>query len=473
MTSPLEIVNGLEVINKQREDITPESDSVGALSQVGLTGLEHSGGIVTEEFHPKLRADQGMRVWQEMTDNDPIVGAILKAIDLLIRQVTWTTKAASDSPEDQANAQFIDECMDDMSVSWHDNISEILSMLPYGWSYHELVYKIRRGPDQENPSLRSKYTDGRVGWRKMEIRAQPTRDRWVFDEDDNSLVGMWQTSPPDYKRNFIPIEKALLFRTTTHKANPEGKSVLRNAYRPWVLKKRFEEVEGVGIERDLAGLPIAYVDPAILKDSATDEEKAILAAIKKIVRNIRRDQQEGIIWPQVYDERGNKLYDLQLLNSGGMRQFDVGVIIDRYDRRMAQSVLADFIMLGHESVGSFALSSSKTRLFAVALGAWLDAIGSVLNRHAIPRLFELNNINPDALPEIVHDDLEIPDLAELADFMAKLSGIGIVFDDDESERHLRRIAKLPMPRRLDSDEQEDELEAAEESRVEPVTDTGE
>jgi hypothetical protein len=58
---------------------------------------------------------------------------------------------------------------------------------------------------------------------------------------------------------FIPIEKMLLFRTTVQRNNPEGRSMLRTAYRPWRNKKRIEEIEGVGIERDLAGLPMARI----------------------------------------------------------------------------------------------------------------------------------------------------------------------------------------------------------------------
>lgn len=453
----------------KRLEVSPEDTEVSAFGAIGITGLQHSGGVVTEEFHAKLSGDQQLLIYAEMEANDPIVGGILKSIDLLLRQVKWGVKAYTDAPEDQAIAQFVEECMNDMSVSWHDNISEILSMLPYGWSYHELIYKMRRGKDQDDPRLRSNYDDGRIGWRKMEIRAQNTRDKWEFEEDEGGITGMWQIAPPDYKRKFIPIEKALLFRPNTHKANPEGKSILRNAYRPWVMKKRFEEIEGIGIERDLAGLPIAYVDPKILKADASQEDRAILAAIVKIVKNLRRDEQEGVVWPRAYDERGNLLYDLQLLSSSGNRQFDVGIIVDRYDRRIAQSVLADFIMLGHESVGSFALSSSKTRLFAVALGAWLDSITSVFNIHAIPRLLELNGITTDGMPEIVHDDLEIPDLNEVADFMQKLAGVGILFDDDETERHLRRVAKLPIPARLE-DGVEDEEETEEAEEVEPSVD---
>ena len=39
--------------------------------------------------------------------------------------------------------------------------------------------------------------------------------------------------------------------------NPEGRSILRNAYFSWYFEKKIAEIEGIGIARDLAGLPRA------------------------------------------------------------------------------------------------------------------------------------------------------------------------------------------------------------------------
>ena len=48
---------------------------------------------------------------------------------------------ASSAQPDQLAAQFVESCMEDMSHTWDEMISEILSMLVYGWSRHEVVYK--------------------------------------------------------------------------------------------------------------------------------------------------------------------------------------------------------------------------------------------------------------------------------------------------------------------------------------------
>ena len=63
-------------------------------------------------------------------------------------------------------------------------------MLPYGWAYLELVYK-QRGGDTDSPESRSRYADGRIGWRKWSIRSQETRERWEFGET-GGIQGMWQ-----------------------------------------------------------------------------------------------------------------------------------------------------------------------------------------------------------------------------------------------------------------------------------------
>ena len=414
-------------------------------SEIGLTGLKRGVGRsgVYEEFLRELTGERGVRVLKEMRDNDPTVGAILFAIDKLIRQVKWTVEQGEATEED---ALFLEDCMHDMSHTWADFVSEVLSMLPFGWAYFEVVYKKRAGP-QANP--KSKHDDGRVGWRKFSIRAQETLADWEWDEA-GGIQGMWQQAEPANDRVFLPIEKCLHFRTGSEKGNPQGRSFLRNAYRPWYFKKRIEEIEAVGVERDLAGFPVMHVDPRILDPNAPPEYKALAAAYADIVVNIRRDQQEGLLIPSVYDDQGHELYRLELLSSGGARQFDTNGIIQRWDQRIAMTVLADFILLGHETVGSFALSSDKTDLFAVALGAVLESVCAVLNNYAVPRLWALNGMNLDVIPQIKYSDVEGQPLDEVSNYISALAGAGMeLFPSPELEDHLLDLAGLPKK----SDEQ--------------------
>jgi hypothetical protein len=110
------------------------------------------------------------------------------------------------------------------------------------------------------------------------------------------------------------------------------------------------------------------------------------------------------------------------------------------------TVMADFLLLGQTGVGSFALSSDKTKLFAVAIGAYLDGIEEIFNRQAVPQLFRLNTFpDIDRLPKLVHGDIESADLVALADFIQKMSAAGALnfLDDPDFEAYVRKVSSLP------------------------------
>jgi hypothetical protein len=425
-------------------EVSEKLNSGPALGELGATGLKRSAGIIDEEFLPALKGTKGDQVFTEMSKNDPIVGALLFTIEKLLRQIDWNVVGADQSPEQQQAVEFVEECMSDMSHSWDDLIAEVLSMLPYGWSWHEVVYKKRIGPWETSPKRKSKFNDGKIGWRKISIRAQETLFRWVFD-DDGGIKGMVQIPAPRYTQITIPIEKSLLFRVGTHKGNPEGVSILRNAYRPWYFKKRLEEFEAIGVERDLAGLPTAKVPSRMMKPNATPDDARMFNAFKKLVSNVRRDEHEGIVIPSDADpDTKLPLYEFELMSSGGSRTFDTNALIDRNSQAILMTVLADFIMVGHQDGGSYALHVDKTGIFRAALNSIAQSIADTFNRHAIPRLFAINGWKLDQLPTLKPGNVDPPNLTELGGFMTQMAQLGMTFfPDPDLEKFLRETAHLP------------------------------
>lgn len=410
---------------------------MSSLREIGRIGQRRYAGTFFEEFLKELQGRKGIEVFREMSDNDDIVGSILFAIEMLIRQASWNVQPTGTSAKDKEAAEFVRGCMNDMQETWTDTITEILSFLTFGWSAHEIVYKRRCGRNRDL-RLRSKYDDALIGWQKLPIRAQETLYEWRYDERDN-LVSMVQMPPPDFGLIEIPAEKLLLFRTKSRKGNPEGRSILRNAYRDWYFKRRIQEIEGIGVERDLAGFPTMTAPEGMnIWDEDDPEMVAIRAAAEHIVQNIRRDSLEGVVMPANWK--------LELLSTGGRRQFDTNAIIERYDTRIAMTVLADFVLLGHQNTGSWALSSNKTELFSMAIGAYLDIICEVFNNQAIPQLIELNGARFAGItdyPRLVHGDIETPDLGELGTFIQSVTGCGALIPDEGVEDYLREAAGLP------------------------------
>lgn len=401
--------------------------------QLGVSGLRHQGPYVYEEFLPELRWPRAGKVYQEMSDNDPVIGAILYLAEMLIRGTRWRVEPVSQSVEDLEAAEFLESCMHDMDMSWANTICEILSMLTYGFSFHEEVYKVRRGPTEANGKYKSKYSDGRVGWRRLPIRAQTSLHEWEFNKDGD-VVAFIQSAEPDYKIRRIPMSKGLLFRTRISRDNPEGKSLLRNAYRPWFFKKHFEEIEGIGIERDLAGFPVLTAPDTVDLWNEDDERMVALKAnAEALVSSVRRDSEEGILLPAGWK--------LELLTSGSSRQINIGETIDRYDNRIAITMLSDIILIGNNKAGSFALADTKQSMLAAALQAQLQNIADVFNSKAVPDLFAYNDFSVTELPKIVPGQIQTPSLKELA-LVLRAMGLNIA-GDMQLQNYLRTILGIP------------------------------
>lgn len=410
---------------------------IALYDEIGRIGQNRWGGSFYEEFLSELRGQRGVKVYTEMESNDDVVGAIIFALDTLLRQATFSVEPQGDDQADIKAAEFIESCMNDMQDTWTDTVSEILSFLTYGWSYHEIVYK-RRSGRTGNPKTNSKYDDGLIGWRKLPIRSQDSLYQWEYDDEDN-LIGMTQMPPPNFGLFTIPLEKAIHFRTRSRKGNPEGRSILRNAYRSWYFKKGIQEFEGIGIERDLAGIPMVTPPEGVdLYNPDDPEGSRLLAWANSLVKNIRQDKSAGIVLPPGFK--------FELVSTGGSRQIDTNEIINRYDSRIAMTTLADFILLGHEHTGSFALSDDKTELFAVAIGSYLDIICEAFNNQAIPRLIDLNGEHFKGItdyPQMVHGDIEKVDMNKLAQYIQTMAGTGVLIPDDELETYIREVGNLP------------------------------
>ncbi len=385
--------------------------------EIGTTGLNRFGGQVYEEFLTELQGQRGIKIYKEMSNNDAIVGAILFAIEMALREVPWFTE-----PEGSKEAKFLQECMRDMSHTWRDFISEILSMLPFGYSWFEIVYKKRDGE-------KSNFSDNRIGWRKFGYRAPETLVNWIFD-DEGGIRAFVQSSAPSYNQIVIPIEKSILFRTRKHKNNPEGRSVLRNAYRSWYFKTNLEALEGISLERSFAGLPVMHLPQGASTGTGASDE----AAAKSIVRKIRIDEQMGVVLPNGWD--------LKLEGSEG-RGLDVfGKSISRYRQEIMLSVLATFIALGMEKVGSFALARESRDFFQIALQGWIDNISETLNEFAVPKLLKLNNFDPMSA-RIKSGTVGQVDLEVMSNYIMRLSQVGALNPDPPLETYLREVAGLP------------------------------
>ena len=404
---------------------------------LGVSGSNvRDGQIRADEFLPDLRGKKAIKKFREMRDNDSTIGAVMYATEQVLRDVDLKVVPKDDSDAAKAEAEFVETVLEDMEHTLDDHVSEAISFLSYGFAWFEITYKRRGGNDTRNPKKRSKYTDGRIGVRKIASRAPWTVSRFEVDDKSGDVLGVYQdTGFGGQSKNFIPTNKSLLYRTTTLNGEPAGRSVLRNAYTSYERMNQIQQYEAIGIERELAGIPVIEVPAEYLGPDASDDQVAFVNSLKQIGRDLKFNEQGYLIKPSdtYLGKEGEptniKLVDFKLMSSEGKRAIDIDPVIRRYQHDIARSVLSEFIMLGSGGNGSYALSKSKTDLFLRALESYIQSIVDVLNKQLVETLWELNGLPFETMPRIVAGDVAPHDLKELGSYLRNLNGANISLAD--------------------------------------------
>ena len=420
-----------------------------AKSVLGVAGQNtRNGQIRADEFLPELRGKKAVRKYREMRDNDSTIGAVMYSVEQILRDVDLHVKPANESDAAKREAKFVEEVLHDMDHTLDDHVAEALSFLSYGFAWFEVVYKRRVGPTARSDKRHSKYTDGRIGVRKIAVRAPWTISKFDVDQRSGDVLGIEQDVGGFNNENRIPVNKSLYYRTTSLNGDPSGRSILRNAYTSYEFLNNLQSIEAIAVERELAGIPVARIPSEYLSGDASAAQAGFVGNLQQILRDVKFNEQGYIILPSdTYPDKDGapsniRLVDVELMSSSGTRNIDIDPIVKRYQHDIARSVLSEFLLLGSQG-GSYALSKSKTDLFLRALESYIQAIVDVLNKQLVERLWQLNGLNYDLMPQIVAGDVAPHDLRELSSFLRNLNGANIgVSNHPELVSDLMAIAEL-------------------------------
>lgn len=430
-------------------DITNVEKAVSKVnfSEIGYNGLAISSGQIYEEIKRELQFPQSIITYKQMTYDSTVASALSYYEQMMLKSKFSFIPHPLATEQEKEYASFMQECVDDMEHSWQDFIQEVSSMNTFGFCVNEIVLRKRL------LSKGSKYNDGKIGIKKLPIRSQDSISKWEYN-DDQELVGLEQTVSKIGKSGrvlvsakgstaVIPRNKFLLFRLGKKKDSPVGESPLRGCYYPWKFKNNVEELESVGLSRDLSGVPMAWIPPEMMDANADAETRAQYEMIKSIVRNINNNQQAGLVLPMIYDQETKlPLMKFELLKNEGGKAYDTTKIKDYYCKAILTALSADLLIMGQSSTGSYALGNIKNTLSAIAIETKLKEICNVLNQHLIPMLGKLNGWNLSRLPSITVDDLESVSLEEVSKYVQRLGTSGFLAPTLDVVNKLRNLLGL-------------------------------
>ena len=441
---------------------TPPIAGVAA-QEHGTAGTENFGGVIRkEDFNPDFdNWERAVPIYDKMRRTDSMIRSMLQVIKLPLRGATWQCNPASDDPVDKLIADFCSSAIfddDSMDEPWDFYLRHILLMLDFGCSVMEKVWKV-----DENGFYRFK---------RLAPRLPKTLREWHVNREGKLVAlvqyapvptgevkitsGVTATSPVRYQYSnsvsyqYLTIPAEYCFITTLEREgdNYHGHSLLRNVYRNWYFKDQAYHVMGVGLDRWGIGIPIAQLEEGH-KLTAGDKDN-----LTKILENIRANERAYMVMPE------NVGFKIEPSGSGQGTQSHFGISwIDHQDAQIARNVLASFLTMGRDPVGTLGFGSRLTDMFISSLNGIAKGINGDIKRQLIKPMCDFNwDMTGRQYPDPVCLDLEQVDLNALIDVLAKLSNV-MITPQDEDEVVLRKILGMP-PLKGDNKGQRKEQQAA-------------
>lgn len=410
--------------------------------ELGVTGRAQFGRLQYVESDPALQGANAIRMYDEMRRTDPTGMAMYQVLSLPVRRVSWRCDPGGEKTDtDKEAAKFVWSCLNDMSQTLNDFVSDICLMFAYGWTQFWMVLKRRT-------ASASQYDDGRVGFRKMEMVNHRTLVDWEIDPQTGDIVGPIVLSN-NGQQVTVPLTGSLLFRTSREGDDPEGISIYRAAVRPYTYKRRLEQVEGIGLHRRWAGFPKVTLplDATTRTDTAdgeiSDEERA-----ESLVQAIYEDRMMGAVIPNGWG--------LDFGGPAGNVDTTMGDTIMRKDTEMARAILAQFMLQGMRRVGTQSLAGTLFDAFTLSVEAYLEEIRDELNRYAIPALLRWNDFpGLTGMPTMEHTSPRNVNLTDVAAYLRVLAGGDLLTPDVTLESFLRSLVP-GMPTEVDEAAWEEE-----------------
>jgi hypothetical protein len=413
-------------IHKLANGRSPNGSKAPPRGELGATGtatMASGGSLVLqqEDYNPDLRGAEFFKTIDRMRLSDSQVKAVMSILKLPLLAADWGFESPSDDPQSVEIAEWLeDRFFNHQQRTWDYTLRHMLLSLDYGSMPFEPVWKVVDDDILNRPM---------VHLHKLAPRMPATIIEWQLT-DEGELAGIKQQVEKDgmFKEITIPGDRLICFVHDMEGANYKGTSILRQARKDWLIKERLQRINQVAIEKRAAGVDVGEIDSTVIKDKTTKE------AFESVLQSIRTHERGYVLLP------GGHKYSIAGIQGAVL---DPLPSIQYCDVMILRSILADFLIAGTGSEGSFALVKDRSSFFLMALGAIADELRAPINRYLIPRWVQWNWPSVTEFPELVHSRLDRRDVKSLADALAVLIPQGVVTPDGEIEREMRELLELP------------------------------
>lgn len=408
-------------------DTKPPAPSFREAGYVNGDATDYLKWTQTEQV-PDLQWPQSIKTFARMGREDGRITSLLQAITLPIRRTPWRVAPAGARDEvtefvaRNLGLSIVGESEDDQATSarargrfsWTEHLRLALLQLKYGHSYFEQVY--RQGED------------GRFWLRKLAPRPASTiasinvaRDGGLESIEQHAPSGVVTVQDLLHGNPKIPVDRLVAYVREPEPGDWLGQSILRPAYKNWLLKDELLRIEAVAARRNGIGVPVATAP-----DGETDIDK-----YERLASEFRGGETSGVGLP--FEAK------MQLLGVQGNLP-DLRQAIEYHDKQMALAGLAHFLNL--DRGGSYALASVQADTFVQSVQSTGESVRDIANAHVVEDLVDLNFGPDEPAPQIVFDEIgSRQDLTASA--LKLLIDAGLIRLDRSLEEYTRQQYGLP------------------------------
>lgn len=381
---------------------TRERGSETGIPVFGLLSWAAMGAMAGNdiEYVPELMWPNSVRTYQTMR-NDSQCDGLTQGAMMPLRRWSWGVDA-NNAPEIVVQELARDlglpiaerDALGNWAINpqprrrsrgrfdWDEHLSQALLALCYGHNYFEQNADFTEPPEGWPIDVPLRARLRKLGelppWTISEINVDP----------DGGLNNIRQLQMM-YGDPGIPVNQLVAYVWGKEGANWVGRSMLRSAFRPWLVKDRIMRVGAINIERAGAGTPIITAPPGATK--------AQLDALDSLARRFRSGDSSGGAIP----------YQSQLALQGiqGSQPDAVG-FMNFLNEEMARGFLQMFQVLGQTQSGSRALGGTFLDFFEWALEAIADFIAAAFNKYVIEDWMEWNFPQDPDQAEMMDESLD-------------------------------------------------------------------
>lgn len=424
----------------RRTKVTP-TETIG-----GMGRAVYGGFVQDNETSADLRGDSKYIQFSDMLANTSIVAAGVRYFLNLTANAEWNFEPA-DTPKGQEMADLCRELLtEDPKTSWPRIVRRAAMYRFYGFSVQEWTARRR--------------DDGIITFADISPRAQKTIKRWDIDFETGDVIGMVQTVPQTQKEIYLPRIKTLYLVDDTLDDGPEGLGIFRHLAGPAKRLKRYEQLEGLGFEHDLRGIPIGRGPFTKLAEAvkAGTISQADRIAIEKPLRDFITGHTKaanlGILLDSASYESQDETskasnvrqWEVELLKGQTSGLSDVATAISRVNRELARILGVEQLLLGEASAGSFALSKDKTQSFFLLIDGTLRELTETVQNDLVDVIWHLNGWDPEDKPTLTTEAVRYQDIEQITAALRDMAAAGAVLEpDDEAIGEVRDLLGLSRP----------------------------